>query len=133
MSEEEQLAMAMSLSIMEDEGSRWKEEEVREEEEEEEDMEDEEEEEEEEVKVKSVQSIALCILCDNLANLKFEPCGDTIMCSECANHTRAKKCPWCKVSASNIMMSVVCIRACLYPSTHVCECVCVCECPCSKV
>lgn len=40
----------------------------------------------------------LCVLCENPADVKFEPCGHIIMCSVCAD--RAKRCPVCKVKAS---------------------------------
>lgn len=37
-----------------------------------------------------------CFLCDNPANVKFEPCGHCLMCSQCAE--KAKRCPTCRVS-----------------------------------
>lgn len=39
----------------------------------------------------------LCALCENPADVKFEPCGHIIMCKGCAD--RAKRCPICKVQA----------------------------------
>ena len=39
----------------------------------------------------------LCALCENPADVKFEPCGHVTMCSDCAD--RAKRCPVCKVQA----------------------------------
>ena len=36
-----------------------------------------------------------CFLCDAPVDVKFEPCGHAILCSECAE--RAKKCLKCKV------------------------------------
>ena len=39
--------------------------------------------------------LELCVLCENPADVKFEPCGHVTMCSDCAD--RAKRCPVCKV------------------------------------
>ena len=39
--------------------------------------------------------LELCVLCENPADVKFEPCGHITMCSDCAD--RAKRCPVCKV------------------------------------
>ena len=36
-----------------------------------------------------------CMLCDNLVNCQFIPCGHTVMCMDCGKRT--KKCPQCKV------------------------------------
>ena len=43
----------------------------------------------------SMTELELCVLCESPADVKFEPCGHTIMCKECAD--RAKRCPNCKV------------------------------------
>ena len=37
-----------------------------------------------------------CFLCDSPADVVFQPCGHSVMCSQCA--ARAKKCPTCRVS-----------------------------------
>jgi len=36
----------------------------------------------------------LCFLCDNPTDVRFQPCGHSAMCSECA--PRAKRCPTCR-------------------------------------
>ena len=39
----------------------------------------------------------MCFLCDEeCSNVKFLPCGHTVMCSKCA--VRTKRCPQCQVS-----------------------------------
>ena len=45
----------------------------------------------------SMTELERCVLCENPADVKFEPCGHIIMCKECAD--RAKRCPICKVQA----------------------------------
>ena len=41
----------------------------------------------------------LCLLCEDYpANVRFSPCGHTVLCSRCAE--RAKKCLHCKVSST---------------------------------
>ena len=37
-----------------------------------------------------------CFLCEEISNVKFEPCGHIVMCTECSNRTI--KCPQCRVS-----------------------------------
>ncbi len=44
----------------------------------------------------SVGATEPCFLCEAPVDVKFEPCGHAVMCSECAQ--RARKCPTCKVS-----------------------------------
>lgn len=39
-----------------------------------------------------------CLLCDELVDVRFEPCGHAVVCTKCAE--RAKKCPSCKVGNS---------------------------------
>jgi hypothetical protein len=43
----------------------------------------------------ATSSIEECFLCDAPVDVKFEPCGHAILCSECAE--RARKCLKCKV------------------------------------
>ena len=46
---------------------------------------------------KDMQENKLCFLCEDvIPNIRFEPCGHTTMCSQCAG--RVKKCPLCRVS-----------------------------------
>ena len=46
---------------------------------------------------KHMKENKLCFLCEDFtANVRFEPCGHTTMCSQCAE--RVKKCPICRVS-----------------------------------
>ena len=45
----------------------------------------------------------LCFLCDVPITVKFDPCGHSPLCHNCAR--RAKKCPDCKVSALYVLAS----------------------------
>ena len=43
--------------------------------------------------------VAVCFLCDEeSSNVRFMPCGHTVMCNMCAKNT--KKCPKCQVLTS---------------------------------
>ena len=55
----------------------------------------------------TADDIELCVLCENPADVKFEPCGHVTMCSDCAD--RAKRCPVCKVQAPLTAFKLWCL------------------------
>ena len=59
----------------------------------------------------TADDIELCVLCENLADVKFEPCGHVTMCSDCAD--RAKRCPVCKVQAPLTAFKLRCLDSVL--------------------
>ena len=54
-----------------------------------------------------------CLLCEeHPANIKFSPCGHTVLCSRCAE--RAKRCLQCKVSKNVINLHLLLMYMCWY-------------------
>ena len=46
------------------------------------------------------ESPPLCMVCEDVCDVQFVPCGHVMVCSECGH--RIKRCPLCKVSLINI-------------------------------